>query len=220
MRGVFDIVGPIMIGPSSSHTAGAARLGLMAGKILGEPVAKAEILLHGSFARTYRGHGTDKALIGGLLGFSPEDERIRNALEIAKERGLEYSFAPIDLGDAHPNTAMFVMTGVNGRKITVGGASIGGGNIEVRNIDTFQIALSGQYPSLIIVHTDKPGVIREISDVLAKHNVNIAFMRVFRRNRGQQAMMIIETDEELTEDIIQDCRNTGVIENAFAVPAI
>jgi len=220
MRGVFDIVGPIMIGPSSSHTAGAARLGLMAGKILGEPVAKAEILLHGSFARTYRGHGTDKALIGGLLGFSPEDERIRNALEIAKERGLEYSFAPIDLGDAHPNTAMFVMTGVNGRKITVGGASIGGGNIEVRNIDTFQIALSGQYPSLIIVHTDKPGVIREISDVLAKHNVNIAFMRVFRRNRGQQAMMIIETDEELTEDIIQDCRSTGVIENAFAVPAI
>ncbi len=220
MRGVFDIVGPIMIGPSSSHTAGAARLGLMAGKILGEPVAKAEILLHGSFARTYRGHGTDKALIGGLLGFSPEDERIRNALEIAKERGLEYSFAPIDLGDAHPNTAMFVMTGVNGRKITVGGASIGGGNIEVRNIDTFQIALSGQYPSLIIVHTDKPGVIREISDVLAKHNVNIAFMRVFRRNRGQQAMMIIETDEELTEDIIHDCRSTGVIENAFAVPAI
>ena len=220
MRGVFDIVGPIMIGPSSSHTAGAARLGLMAGKILGEPVAKAEILLHGSFARTYRGHGTDKALIGGLLDFSPEDERIRDALDIAKERGLDYSFAPVDLGDAHPNTAVFVLTGINGRKITVGGASVGGGNIEVRNIDSFQIALTGQYPSLIIVHTDKPGVIRDISDVLAKHRVNIAFMRVFRRNRGQQAMMIIETDEELTEDIIQDCRRTGVIENAFAVPAI
>ena len=220
MRGVFDIVGPIMIGPSSSHTAGAARLGLLAGKILGEPVAKAEILLHGSFARTYRGHGTDKALIGGLMGFSPEDERIRDALEIAQERGLDFSFAPVDLGDAHPNTAVFVLTGQNGRKITVGGASIGGGNSEVRNIDSFQIALTGQYPSLIVVHTDKPGVIREISDVLAKHHVNIAFMRVFRRNRGQQAMMIIETDEELTEDIIQDCRSTGVIENAFAVPAI
>ena len=220
MRGVFDIVGPIMIGPSSSHTAGAARLGLMAGKILGEPVAKAEILLHGSFARTYRGHGTDKALIGGLLFFSPEDERIRDALDIAKERGLDYSFAPVDLGDAHPNTAVFVLTGINGRKITVGGASVGGGNIEVRNIDSFQIALTGQYPSLIIVHTDKPGVIRDISDVLAKHRVNIAFMRVFRRNRGQQAMMIIETDEELTEDIIQDCRSTGDIENTFAVPAI
>lgn len=220
MRGVFDIVGPIMIGPSSSHTAGAARLGLMAGKILGEPVVKVEILLHGSFARTYRGHGTDKALIGGIMGFSPEDERIRDALKIAEERGLEYYFKPVDLGDAHPNTAVFVLTGESGRQITVGGASIGGGNIEIRNIDSFQIALTGQYPSLIVVHTDKPGVIREISDVLAKHNVNIAFMRVFRRTRGQQAMMIIETDEELTDDIIEACRNTGVIDNAFAVPAI
>ena len=131
MRGVFDIVGPVMIGPSSSHTAGAARLGLMAGKILGERVVKAEILLHGSFAQTYRGHGTDKALLGGIMGFEPEDERLRDALEIASDRGIEYSFSPVDIPEAHPNTAVLLLTGEKGRTVRVEGASIGGGNIRI-----------------------------------------------------------------------------------------
>ncbi|MCR5175338.1 MAG: L-serine ammonia-lyase, iron-sulfur-dependent subunit beta [Anaerovibrio sp.] len=220
MRGVFDIVGPIMIGPSSSHTAGAARLGLMAGKILGEKVVKAEILLHGSFAQTYRGHGTDKALIGGIMGFSPEDDRIRNALEIADKEGLEYSFETVDLAEAHPNTAVLKLVGDKGRKVVVGGASIGGGNIEVSRIDSFEVSLTGEYPALVVVHRDRPGVINVIASVLARYGINIAFMRVSRRTRGQQAMMIIETDDELTEEIISACRDTGAIENAFAIPAI
>lgn len=220
MRGVFDIVGPIMIGPSSSHTAGAARLGLMARKILGEPVKKAEILLHGSFAQTYMGHGTDKALIGGIMGFSPEDDRIRNALAIADERGVEYTFAPIDLADAHPNTALLKLTGETGRKVTVGGASVGGGNIEVTRIDDFEVSLTGEYPAMVVVHRDRPGVINTITGVLAQYNINVAFMRVSRRTRGQQAMMIIETDDELTDDIIEACQDNNAIETAFAIPAI
>ena len=126
MHGVFDIVGPVMIGPSSSHTAGAVRLGLMARKILGEPAVRAEINLHGSFARTYRGHGTDKALIAGILGFSPDDERIRDALSLAEAQGMAYSFQPVHIEEAHPNTAVIYLAGVTGRVARVRGASIGG----------------------------------------------------------------------------------------------
>ena len=129
MRGVFDIVGPVMIGPSSSHTAGAVRLGLMARKILGEPAVRAEIHFHGSFAQTYRGHGTDKAVVAGILGFLPDDERIRDALDIAKKHGLDYSFQTVNLEGAHPNTAVIYLIGVTGHIARVRGASIGGGGV-------------------------------------------------------------------------------------------
>ena len=131
MHGVFDIVGPVMIGPSSSHTAGAVRLGLMARKVLGEPAVRADINLHGSFAQTYRGHGTDKALIAGILGFAPDDERIREALAIAEEQGLVFSFQKVNLEQAHPNTAVIHLTGASGRTVRVRGASVGGGNIRI-----------------------------------------------------------------------------------------
>ena len=220
MRGVFDIVGPVMIGPSSSHTAGAVRLGLMAGKILGEKAVKAEILLHGSFAQTYRGHGTDKALIGGIMGFEPEDGRLREALEIATESGLEYSFKPVDIPEAHPNTAVLILTGEKGRQVRVEGASIGGGNIRISRIGDFEVYLTGKYPALVVVHKDRPGVINMVTTVLARYKINIAYMKVSRKIRGQEAMMILETDEELSTEVVETCSEIPRILKAFAIPAI
>ena len=152
MRSAFDIIGPIMIGPSSSHTAGAVRLGLMAKEILVEPVKSVEIKLHGSFAQTYKGHGTDRALIAGIMGFKPDDERIRDALQIATENNIKYSFEKVNLDDAHPNTAIIKLTGISGHVVSVQGASIGGGNIVISYINDFEVNLSGKYPSLIVVH--------------------------------------------------------------------
>jgi L-serine dehydratase len=220
MHGVFDIVGPVMIGPSSSHTAGAVRLGLMARKILGEEAVRAEINLHGSFARTYRGHGTDKALIAGILGFAPEDERIREALQIAYDHGLEFSFQTVNLEEAHPNTAVIYLVGRSGRTARVRGASVGGGNIMISNIDGYQVELTGQYPALITIHHDCPGVITRVTQILAHAAVNIAFMRVSRQNRGETAMMIMELDEEPAASVIEECQQADNVEYAFAIPAI
>ena len=220
MRGVFDIIGPVMIGPSSSHTAGAARLGLMARKILGEKPVKAEILLHGSFAQTYRGHGTDKALLGGILGFAPEDMRLREALNIAAQQGLVYSFAPVDIPEAHPNTAINKLTGESGRVIQVEGASVGGGNIRITRIGDFDVDLTGKYPALIIVHKDRPGVVNGVTSILARYKINIAYMRVSRKMRGQEAMMIVETDDELSTEVVEDCCEIPRLLTAFAIPAI
>ncbi len=220
MHGVFDIVGPIMIGPSSSHTAGAVRLGLMARKILGEKVLKAGIQLHGSFAQTYRGHGTDKALIAGILGFAPDDERIVSALNIAKNQGVAYSFQTIKLEDAHPNTAIIHLTGETGRVAKVCGASVGGGNIMITNINGYSVELTGEYPALITIHHDKPGVITQVTQILARYAMNIAFMRVSRQNRGESAMMIMELDDEPADEVIDDCANVYDVEKAFAIPAI
>jgi len=220
MHGVFDIVGPVMIGPSSSHTAGAVRLGLMARKILGEEAVRAEINLHGSFARTYRGHGTDKALLAGILGFAPEDERIRDALSIASAKGLEFSFQTVNLEDAHPNTAVIYLVGRSGRTARVRGASVGGGNIMISNIDGYTVELTGQYPALITIHHDCPGVITRVTQILAHAAVNIAFMRVSRQNRGETAMMIMELDEEPDVQVIAECQQAESVEYAFAIPAI
>ncbi len=220
MRGVFDILGPIMIGPSSSHTAGAVRLGLMAGKLLGERAVRAEILLHGSFAQTYRGHGTDKALIGGIMGFEPEDERLREALEIARQTGLAYSFQAVEIPGAHPNTAVLCLTGSSGRTIRVEGASTGGGNIRISRIGDFEVHLTGKYPALVIVHRDRPGVVNKITAILARYKINIAYMKLSRRNRGQEAMMIIETDDDLFSELVEDCSAVPESIKAFAIPAI
>lgn len=220
MKGVFDIIGPIMIGPSSSHTAGAARLGLMARQILGEKAVKADILLHGSFAQTYKGHGTDKALLGGIMGFQPDDDRLRDALFIAQVTGLEYSFKTIDLPEAHPNTAIFNLTGESGRTATVQGMSVGGGNIRICRIGEYKVSLTGQYPSLIVVHQDKPGVINQITWILARYHINIGYMKVSRQNRGQEAMMIIETDDALADELIEECNGSHGVLQAFAIPKI
>lgn len=220
MHGVFDIVGPVMIGPSSSHTAGAVRLGLMARQVLGEEPVKAEIFLHGSFAQTYRGHGTDKALVAGILGFAPDDERIREALEIATRRGMKYRFEPVQLEQAHPNTAILALTGASGRVVRVRGSSVGGGNILVTNIDGYEVELTGAYPALITIHRDRPGVITQVTQVLSRYEVNIAFMRVSRKNRGETAMMIMELDDIPADEVIEECREVCDVENAFSIPPI
>ena len=220
MHGVFDIVGPVMIGPSSSHTAGAARLGLMARKILGEPAVRAEINLHGSFAQTGRGHGTDKALIAGIMGMEPDDVRIREALALADQAGLAYEFKEVELQDAHPNTAVIYLVGATGRVARVRGASVGGGNILVTNIDGYAVELSGQYPALLTIHRDKPGVITKVTQILSRYEVNIAFMRVSRQSRGETAMMIMELDDEPSVEVVEECSQVCDVEMARAVPAV
>lgn len=200
---VFDILGPVMIGPSSSHTAGAARIGQIAGAVLGERAVKADIFLHGSFAETYRGHGTDRAITGGLLGFSAEDERIREALDIAAQEGLKVTFAKTNLGDVHPNTARIVVTGVSGKTISLVASSIGGGNIRVTNLSGFSVDFSGQFPTLIIPHQDRPGSVGAVTNLLAEKGINIAQMRVTRERPGSEAMMIIETDEACDRETVE-----------------
>ena len=191
---VFDIIGPVMIGPSSSHTAGAARLGSIAGEILGAPAVRAEIGLCGSFAQTYRGHGTDKALVAGILGMKPDDARIRTSLQIAAERGLAYRFSVISLPGAHPNTARILLWDETGRSVTVQGASVRGGNILITAVNGMEVQLTGQYTSLIVLHRDAPGTIAAVTDVLAAHGVNICNFRLARQEKGGEAVMTIEMD--------------------------
>jgi len=200
---IMDIIGPVMIGPSSSHTAGAVRLGLMAKSILGAKVTKADIFLHGSFAETYKGHGTDMALLAGLMGWSTDDERIPMAKEIAKEVGLRYSFHKADLGSlTHPNTVLFKIFGDDGSAIEVTGSSIGGGQIMVTNIDGMDVEVSGKFPALITTHIDKPGVINMISGILAYNHINIATMRLFRDEESGVASLLIECDQEVPQPIV------------------
>lgn len=220
MHGVFDIVGPIMIGPSSSHTAGAARLGKMARTILGEEPVEARIELHGSFAHTYKGHGTDKALVAGLLGFSTDDERLRQALDIADKRGLHVSFVAVDLGDVHPNTVAMNLMGQSGRSIRVAGSSVGGGNIRITEIDGYAVELTGEYPAMIVVHQDMPGIISLVTHALAQKFVNIAYMRVSRQERGAMALMIIETDETIPPKALQLVNGIDGIHVALLIPPI
>ena len=220
MHGVFDIVGPVMIGPSSSHTAGAVRLGLMARAVLGEVPVRADIDLAGSFAQTYRGHGTDKALVAGILGFHQDDERIRDSLAIAQKQGLDVRLHPVDLKGAHPNTAVIRLISVTGRVVHLRGASVGGGNILITNIDGYEVALTGAYPALIVVHHDRPGVIARVTEILSRYEVNIAFMRVSRQNRGETAMMIMELDDMPADELVEECQEVYDVENAFSIPPI
>lgn len=198
---VFDIIGPIMIGPSSSHTAGAARLGKMAALISGGPIVKVQFLLHGSFARTYKGHGTDKALAAGIMLMDPWDERLRDSLKIAPSQGIEISFGEVNLPEAHPNSVEFIITREDGRITDVIGASIGGGSIIVNYIDGDRVDFTGEYPTIIIKHKDVPGVVSKVTALLYEANVNIAFMKVFRSDKGERATMIFECDSEISGEL-------------------
>lgn len=200
---VFDIIGPRMIGPSSSHTAGAARIGQVACNMVGGHVKKAEIVLYESFATTGRGHGTDKALVGGLLGFDQDDERLRNSFEIAAERGVEITFDFSEDEAPHPNCARIIATGTNGSTVEMLGASVGGGNIEVLELNGMAVSFNCSYPTLIAMHDDRPGVIQMVTTVLAKNNINIAYMRSFRTSKSKAACMVIETDEKVPEKIVE-----------------
>jgi L-serine dehydratase len=197
MERLLDVLGPVMIGPSSSHTAGAARLAGMARALLGEKPVKATITLHGSFAATYKGHGTDLAVVGGLLGFRPDDERLREAFRHASEAGLEYSIIPGDLGDVHPNTVRFDLAGESGKRLVMAGASVGGGKVEVTEINGLPVSLTGERNALVVNYPDKPGVLATLTAVLAGSGLNIAAMRVARSGRGKAAICIIEVDQDI-----------------------
>lgn len=211
---LMDIIGPVMIGPSSSHTAGAVRLGLLAAAILGERPVKAKIELHGSFAGTYRGHGTDLALLSGLMGWLPDDGRIPDALNIAEKSGLLYEFQRVNLGElAHPNTVRFALTGEHGAQCLVTGSSIGGGQVRVTEIDDFPVDLDGKLPGVLVLHRDQCGVIARVSRQLAEAGVNIAGMRVFRTDKGGLAIMIIECDQTVAPATLQKITALEAIES-------
>ncbi|SFL31115.1 L-serine ammonia-lyase, iron-sulfur-dependent subunit beta [Pelosinus propionicus] len=197
---IFDVIGPVMIGPSSSHTAGAVRLGNLALAILGEGVKEAVIGLHGSFAQTYRGHGTDLALSAGLQGWATDDTRIPKSFDSAKEAKFDISFSTINLGDlSHPNSVRFWLTGVNGNKCIVTGASIGGGRVVVTNIDDFPVEFNGDFPAILTMHRDRPGAIALVTSILSTQGVNVAQMKVFRKQKGGLAAMIVETDQPIDD---------------------
>lgn len=204
---LFDIIGPRMIGPSSSHTAGAARLGNVASRILGNQVRTAEITLYGSFAQTGKGHGTDKAIIAGLLGFAPDDLRIRNSYQEARKRGMEVQMVLSTQEMPHPNTARIRAEGANGLRIDMVGVSLGGAVIEVRQLNGMDVAFRCEYPTLLVFHQDQPGVIRQVTEVLENAQANIAFMRVFRNAKRKDACMIIETDDPIPPESIRAIQN-------------
>lgn len=197
MINIFDMMGPVMVGPSSSHTAGAARIGNMGRTLLGEEVARADIGLHGSFAETGFGHGTDRALLAGLLGMKPDDLRIPNAYEEANRAGMAYSFRTVELRDAHPNTALLELTGKSGKKLTLQASSIGGGAIVVNKIDGIDVNFTGDFNTLIVRNQDESGSVAAITSILSQVHINVANMSVNRHRRGGDALMVIETDQHI-----------------------
>ena len=198
--GIFDILGPIMIGPSSSHTAGAARLGKIGREIADKSFNGVTFYLHGSFAKTYKGHGTDRALVAGILGMEPSDERIKNSLNIAKEEGISIEFIETDLGYQHPNTVKMVFHYDNKDDFFLIGSSIGGGNILITNLDGDEIQFSGNYPTILIRYIDQKGSISRISSILSSEDINIATMKVTRERKI--ATMVMEIDSPIEKTVI------------------
>lgn len=203
---LFDILGPIMVGPSSSHTAGAVRMGNMARALLGQPPVKAQLLLHGSFASTGQGHGTHQALIAGLLGLAPDNESVPNSFTLAKEQGLEFSFETTSLRDAHPNSALIRLEGADGGKIELAASSLGGGRIRVFQIDGLPCSFGGELPTLVVHNTDQPGCVSQVTGVLARRGLNVATLQLNRDGRGESAVMVIESDHVIFERAAQEIR--------------
>lgn len=200
--GVFDILGPVMIGPSSSHTAGAARLGKIAKDIVGTDFHKVIFYLHGSFGKTFEGHGTDKALVAGILGMDPSDEKLRDSFEIAKSKGIDFEFIEADLGYQHPNTVKMVFKFKDQEDIYIIGSSIGGGSILITDINGNKVEFSGDYPTILIKYIDQKGVISRISSILSTNEINIATMKVTRENNI--ATMVVETDSEINKKVVDE----------------
>ena len=214
--GVFDIMGPIMIGPSSSHTAGAARLAKMAKNLTGDSkIKKVEFYLYGSFKYTYQGHGTDKALVGGILGYNPDNELIINSLETAKEQGLEYSFIGSDLDVSHPNTVRFCIETENGKKYDIMGSSVGGGKVEINEVDGITMNFTGENPIIITEHNDKPGVIANLTTLLYENCINIVNMRVSRHNNKDKAVMYLEVEGDIPSALTEDIKLIENIDKCF-----
>ena len=219
MGNIFDILGPVMVGPSSSHTAGAARIGLIARQLFGRQPEKATVYLHGSFAATGKGHGTDKALIAGLLGMLPDDMRIPSSFEVAKEEGMEFIIQNKDIKEAHPNTAQIIMEAKDAPSMAIQAYSIGGGRIRVCKLDGLDVNFSGESCTLIIRNVDEPGRIMEVAAALSKAEINVATMQVFRDKRGGTAVMVVETDQIVPKTAMDDLEcKPGIISVKFLDP--
>ena len=202
-RSAFDIIGPVMIGPSSSHTAGAARIGRVARTLFGHLPKKATISLYGSFAKTYKGHGTDFAIVAGLLDFDTFDERMPQSLEIAKELGLEVIFSVEGAVTDHPNTVKINLYN-DDNELELVGISIGGGTIEITELNSFPLKLSGEHPAILVVHQDRFGIISSVTSILSKYEINIGHMEVSRLEKGEMALMVIEVDQKIDEIVIAE----------------
>ena len=215
---VFDVLGPEMIGPSSSHTAGACRIGLLARKIFGQKPVRADFILYGSFARTFHGHGTDRALLGGILGFDTNDPRIRNSFQLAVQEGITYSFQPdFSRKDIHPNTADILLESAGGSKMSLRGESTGGGRIRITRIDNTAVDFTGEYNGIITMQKDLPGVAAHVTQCLSRRNINIAFMRLYRSGKHENACMIVETDDILPPESRQDILGNANIRDVMII---
>lgn len=200
---LYDIIGPVMVGPSSSHTAGAVKIGYVSRKLMAQPIVKAQILLYGSFLATGKGHGTQIAIVAGLLGMKTDDCRIPDSFRLAGEAVMEISFGEAELKDAHPNSAQLILTGADGRQLEIVGESIGGSRINIASIDGLSANFSGDYPTLIVHNLDQPGHVAEVTSMLSHKSVNIATMQLYRAGRGGHAVMVIECDQEVPKESIQ-----------------
>lgn len=215
---VFDVLGPNMVGPSSSHTAGACAIAYLAQKMKTGILRQVTFTLYGSFAKTYRGHGTDRALLGGIMGFATDDIRIRDSFEIAKEQGIDYHFIINEAEtDLHPNTVDIQMTDENGNVMNVRGESLGGGKVRIIRINQVRVDFTGEYNAVIIIQQDKPGVAAHITKCLGDRNVNIAYMRIFRESKGEKAYTIVESDQTLPDDLPKQIKTNS---NIWAVMLI
>ena len=204
---LFDILGPIMVGPSSSHTAGAVRIGAMARALLGQPPRRATLLLHGSFESTGKGHGTHQALIAGLLGLTPDDSRVPDSFALAQELGLEYNFDTVTLRDAHPNSVLITLEDDQGNRLEVGASSLGGGRIRVFSVDGLPCSFSGELPTLVVHNTDQPGCVSQVTGVLSRRGLNVATLQLNRDGRGESAVMVIESDQPIFERAAEEIRS-------------
>ena len=199
---IFDILGPVMVGPSSSHTAGAVRIGLITRRLLGEKVKTARIGMYGSFAATGKGPGTDRALVAGLLGMEPDDIRIPASFELAKQEQMEFQIEEISLSGAHPNTAVLNVEGISGRKLEVQASSLGGGRIMINRLDGIEVNCTCEMPTLIVHNIDQPGLVAKVTSMLFESNINIANMSLYRDRRGGIAVMVIEADKEIPKEML------------------
>ncbi len=215
---IFDIIGPNMIGPSSSHTAGALRIAHLARNMVKEEVVDVKFILYGSFAETYKGHGTDKALVAGILGFDTENHLIKDSLELANKAGLKYSFEINNTDKVdHPNTVNVLLNDVKGETTQVKGVSIGGGRALIKEINGVEINFSGEYNTVMIYHKDLPGAVANITRVLSNHNINIAFMKLYRETKGSIAYSIIEADEPISEEAVNQIENLPNVSKAMLI---
>ena len=218
--GTFDILGPNMIGPSSSHTAGALRIAFVAGRMV-ERAVSVKFVLYGSFARTYHGHGTDRALVGGILGYHPDDERIRDSFEHAKEAGLAFSFEEnFTDKEIYPNTVYIYVTDKDGSVVSLRGKSIGGGNAVITRLNGVDVELTGNYCTLVVEHVDKKGTLAFVTTVLSAYDLNIGSLRLYRESKGKRAYAIIEVDTNVSNQVVSALKGVESVTNVLVVPAI